>query len=113
MNPAYGTSGRMIDFPQSLPETMTVTETPAPHAVATPAEAAPSSLPEAPPSLWRDRNFAAFWSAQTISQFGVQVGHLAMPVTLWIGAAGCFLAAAPVLFSPLWSLRRLPDSYEG
>ena len=33
--------------------------------------------------------------------------------TLWIGAAGSALAAAPVLFSPLWGLRKLPDSYEG
>ncbi|MET1153219.1 hypothetical protein [Arthrobacter sp.] len=33
--------------------------------------------------------------------------------TLRIGAAGSFLAAAPVLFSALWSVRLLPDSYEG
>ena len=70
----------MIDFPQSLTDTVTVIEPPAPHAVGATAEAEPAAPREAPPSLWRDRNFAAFWSAQTISQFGVQIGHLAMPV---------------------------------
>lgn len=70
----------MIDFPQSLTETVTVTEPPAPPAAAAPPEADATALRQAPPSLWRDRNFAAFWSAQSISQFGVQIGHLAMPV---------------------------------
>jgi MFS family permease len=33
-----------------------------------------------PPSLWRDRNFAAFWTAQALSQLGAQLGQLAFPV---------------------------------
>lgn len=31
-------------------------------------------------SLWRDRNFTTFWTAQAISQFGAQLGQLAFPV---------------------------------
>ena len=31
-------------------------------------------------SLWRDRNFAAFWTAQALSQLGSQLGQLAFPV---------------------------------
>lgn len=34
----------------------------------------------APPSLLSDRNFRNFWSAQTISQLGAQLGQLAFPV---------------------------------
>jgi MFS family permease len=32
--------------------------------------------------------------------------------TLWIGVFGSVLAASPVVFSQLWALRQLPDSYE-
>lgn len=70
----------MIDFPQSLPKTVTVTEPPAPNPSGTTAEAEAAAPRQAPPSLWRDRNFMTFWSAQTMSQFGVQIGQLAMPV---------------------------------
>ncbi|XAS66309.1 MFS transporter [Micrococcaceae bacterium Sec5.7] len=31
-------------------------------------------------SLWRDRNFTTFWTAQAISQLGAQLGQLAFPV---------------------------------
>jgi MFS family permease len=31
-------------------------------------------------SLWRDRNFMTMWSGQALSQFGVQVTELALPV---------------------------------
>jgi MFS family permease len=30
--------------------------------------------------MWRDRNFAAFWTAQALSQLGAQLGQLAIPV---------------------------------
>ena len=39
--------------------------------------------PEAPipePSLWRDANFGVFWTAQSLSQLGAQLGQLAFPV---------------------------------
>lgn len=35
---------------------------------------------EPPASLWRDRNFAGFWTAQALSQLGAQLGQLAFPV---------------------------------
>lgn len=35
---------------------------------------------EAVPSLLRNRNFLNFWTAQTVSQVGAQLGHLAFPV---------------------------------
>ena len=35
---------------------------------------------EPPASLWRDRNFTTFWTAQAMSQLGAQLGQLAFPV---------------------------------
>jgi MFS family permease len=30
--------------------------------------------------LWKDRNFGLVWAGETIAQFGVQLGHIALPV---------------------------------
>ncbi len=38
----------------------------------------PPSAP-ASGSLWRDRNFVTMWSGQALSQFGAQIGELALP----------------------------------
>ncbi|MHA7153752.1 MFS transporter [Arthrobacter sp. TMN-50] len=48
-----------------------------------------TELVSPPPSLLRDRNFLRFWAGQTISQFGTQLGHLALPViaVLLLGAS--------------------------
>ena len=43
------------------------------------ATATPADAPAAA-SLWRDGNFAAFWTAQALSQLGAQLGQLAFPV---------------------------------
>ncbi|WP_353809280.1 MFS transporter [Agromyces sp. SYSU T00194] len=32
------------------------------------------------PSLWRDRDFLRLWAGQTVSQFGAQLAHVAIPV---------------------------------
>ncbi|MER5351429.1 MFS transporter [Kitasatospora sp. NPDC002551] len=42
------------------------------------ATAAP--LPDPPRALWRRRNFAALWSAHTVSQFGTQLSFFVLPV---------------------------------
>lgn len=39
-----------------------------------------SAQPTAKRSLWRDRRFMRFWSAQTVSEFGDRVTELAMPL---------------------------------
>ena len=44
-----------------------------------PAAGAPDGRP-LPGRLWRDRNFARFWTAQALSQLGAQLGQLAFPV---------------------------------
>ncbi|MFE7560402.1 MFS transporter [Kitasatospora sp. NPDC057500] len=36
--------------------------------------------PQAPRALWRQRNFAALWSAHTVSQFGTQLSLFVLPV---------------------------------
>ncbi|MFB7471739.1 MFS transporter [Kitasatospora sp. NPDC056184] len=36
--------------------------------------------PDPPPALWRQRNFAALWSAHTVSQFGTQLSFFVLPV---------------------------------
>ncbi|MFF7454049.1 MFS transporter [Kitasatospora sp. NPDC008115] len=36
--------------------------------------------PKAPRALWRQRNFAALWSAHTVSQFGTQLSLFVLPV---------------------------------
>ncbi|MFF2655809.1 MFS transporter [Kitasatospora sp. NPDC058032] len=45
---------------------------------ATATGAGPSAAP--PPALWRQRNFAALWSAHTVSQFGTQLSLFVLPV---------------------------------
>ncbi|WP_026552511.1 MFS transporter [Arthrobacter sp. H20] len=49
----------------------------------------PTQTESLPPSLVRDRNFLKFWTGQAISQFGTQLGHLALPViaVLLLGAS--------------------------
>lgn len=44
-----------------------------------PEVAAPSASARHP-SLWHDRNFLTLWSGQALSQFGAQIGELALPV---------------------------------
>jgi MFS family permease len=39
--------------------------------------------------------------------------HFGLVPVIWIGTAGSFLAAAPVLFSPLLGMRKLPSQVEG
>ncbi len=66
--------------------------------------AATLEAPHAPKgSLWRDRNFLTMWSGQALSQFGIQVTELALPVlavlilnaTEWqIGVLGAAQVAA-------------------
>lgn len=48
-----------------------------------------TELASPPPSLLRDGNFLRFWAGQAISQFGTQLGHLALPViaVLLLGAS--------------------------
>jgi MFS family permease len=46
-----------------------------------PAAVSTTEAPHAPKgSLWRDRNFLTMWSGQALSQFGIQVTELALPV---------------------------------
>ena len=78
--------------------------------------------------LWRHPDFLKLWSAETISQFGSQVGQLALPLvavivlestpfevaalgreTMWIGAVLGSLAFLPVLISPMRTLREMPE----
>ncbi|MDR6556122.1 MFS family permease [Arthrobacter pascens] len=44
---------------------------------------------------------------------GVLAEHLGLIAVIWIGTAGSFLAAAPVVFSPLLGMRTLPSQVEG
>lgn len=39
--------------------------------------------------------------------------HIGLVAVIWIGTAGSFLAAAPVVFSPLLGMRKLPDQVDG
>jgi MFS family permease len=56
-----------------------VTAQPSAEHAGDPAAGRPAG--EAPPaSLWRDRNFAGFWTAHALSQLGAQLGQLAFPV---------------------------------
>jgi hypothetical protein len=43
---------------------------------------------------------------------GVLGSHLGVVPTLWVGAAGAAVAAAPVLFSPLIGMRELPKGLD-
>lgn len=43
---------------------------------------------------------------------GVLGESIGLLPTIWIGIAGGFLGAVPVLFSPLRTMKKLPDSYE-
>lgn len=44
---------------------------------------------------------------------GFLAEHIGLAAVIWIGTAGSFLAAAPVVFSPLLGMRKLPDQVEG
>ncbi len=44
---------------------------------------------------------------------GLLAENLGLVPTLWIGLAGSVVFVAPVLFSPLWGMRRLPDGVRG
>lgn len=44
---------------------------------------------------------------------GFLAEHIGLGAVIWIGTAGSFLAAAPVVFSPLLGMRKLPDQVEG
>src|ERR1044071_7609992 len=37
-------------------------------------------MADPPRTLWRDRQFRTFWSAQTVSEFGDRVTELALPL---------------------------------
>lgn len=56
--------------------------------------------------VWGVMPLAALASGLLSERFGL------VPV-IWIGTAGSFLAAAPVLFSPLLGMRKLPSQVEG
>ncbi|MEV6975251.1 MFS transporter [Kitasatospora sp. NPDC093806] len=58
---------------------MTSTDRPATETGAPPAPPT-APAPPAPPALWRQRNFAALWSAHTVSQFGTQISFFVLPV---------------------------------
>lgn len=67
-----------------------------------------------PPKLLGRMNASArflVWGTMPIGSFiGGVLGHrLGTVPTLWIAAIGGTLAALPVLFSPLWSMRTLPQ----
>jgi hypothetical protein len=44
---------------------------------------------------------------------GLLAEQLGLVAVIWIGTAGSFLAAAPVVFSPLLRMRTLPSQVEG
>ncbi|MBT2522904.1 MFS transporter [Arthrobacter sp. ISL-28] len=44
---------------------------------------------------------------------GLLAEHIGLVAVIWIGTAGSFLAAAPVVFSPLMGMSKLPDQVEG
>ncbi|MCL2734957.1 MAG: MFS transporter [Actinomycetia bacterium] len=59
--------------------------------------------PETPPSLWRDRRFLRFWSAQTVSQFGDRISELALPliaVTTLHASAGQVAWLTALMWTP-------------
>lgn len=46
----------------------------------TPAQQDPQTQPPPGGSLWRDRRFRTFWSAQGVSEFGDRISELALPL---------------------------------
>lgn len=56
-----------------------------------------------PSSLWRHRDFLLFWSGETVSLFGSQVTHLALPLT-----AILVLGASPIELGVLNAVSFLP-----
>ncbi len=55
------------------------------------------------------------WGVMPIAALasGLLAENLGLVPTLWIGWAGSIVFVAPVLFSPLWGMRRLPDEVHG
>jgi MFS family permease len=55
------------------------------------------------------------WGVMPIAALasGLLAENLGLVPTLWIGWAGSIVLVAPVLFSPLWGMRRLPDEVHG
>lgn len=41
----------------------------------------PAKQPEAPGTLWRNRDFMVFWTGETLSLYGTQITALALPLT--------------------------------
>ncbi|MDQ2845524.1 MAG: MFS transporter [Actinomycetota bacterium] len=71
-----------------------------------------------PPKLLGRMNASArflIWGTMPIGSFigGVLGRNLGTVPTLWVSAAGGALALLPVVFSPLWRLRTLPDHRDG
>lgn len=55
------------------------------------------------------------WGVMPIAALasGLLAEHIGLVPTLWIGVGGSMLFVAPVLFSPLRGMRRLPDAVQG
>ncbi|MCZ9881116.1 MFS transporter [Arthrobacter sp. B2a2-09] len=55
------------------------------------------------------------WGVMPIAALasGLLAENLGLVPTLWIGLGGSIVFVAPVLFSPLWGMRRLPDEVHG
>lgn len=55
------------------------------------------------------------WGVMPIAALasGLLGERLGLAPTLWIGVAGSTVCVAPVLFSPLWRMRKLPDGVHG
>jgi predicted MFS family arabinose efflux permease len=55
------------------------------------------------------------WGVMPIAALasGLLAEHIGLVPTLWIGVGGSMVFVAPVLFSPLRGMRRLPDAVQG
>ncbi|GAA4029022.1 MFS transporter [Arthrobacter methylotrophus] len=55
------------------------------------------------------------WGVMPIAALasGILAENLGLVPTIWIGLGGSVVFVAPVLFSPLWGMRRLPDGVLG
>ncbi|GAB2725998.1 MFS transporter [Arthrobacter bambusae] len=55
------------------------------------------------------------WGVMPIAALasGLLAENIGLVPTLWIGLGGSIVFVAPVLFSPLWGMRRLPDEVHG
>ncbi|MBS3934388.1 MAG: MFS transporter [Truepera sp.] len=60
------------------------------------------------PTLWRHRDFLRLWASQTVSQFGIQITFLALPLI-----AITYLAASPFEVSVLNTAGWLPVLFIG